>query len=221
MRWLEIVLFQALGALARRLLDVLLGPPSPRAAPSSVPEAPQEPARRLRRWLRLPLVLVPALALAGGSFYVAVAAPVLLNAQPNPAPQQPIPFDHSMHVQVAGLDCSFCHRTAATDMTAGYPDLQQCMSCHVSLDTDDPGVAQVRQAWTQQQPVDWTNVYAMPDDVRFTHDAHIQAGIPCSTCHGDVADSHQMAQGQPLKMQQCVACHEQMKAPTTCSTCHY
>jgi hypothetical protein len=101
------------------------------------------------------------------------------------------------------------------------PDVQQCMFCHQTVGRGQTEIEKVRQAWASQQPIDWARIHRMPDHVRFTHDAHIQAGIPCATCHGDVAQMHQVTQERSLKMNDCVACHQQSGAPTLCATCHY
>jgi hypothetical protein len=163
----------------------------------------------------------PALGLVGIVFFVTVLAPYFLKGQLKQTPAQPISFSHQVHVQVAGLQCAFCHRTAADGVSAGYPDLQQCMFCHDVVGQGQPEIEKVRQAWQQQTPVDWVRIHRMPDHVRFVHNAHVQAGIPCSTCHGDVAQMTQDVQVRSLKMNDCVACHQQMSAPTGCGTCHY
>ena len=170
---------------------------------------------------RIPLVLLPAAMLAGGVFFLTIAAPRLQAAQPPAPPTQPIAFDHRIHTQAAGLDCAFCHRTAATGVTAGLPDVQQCMDCHVTVGQGQPEIDKVRNAWVQQQAIDWQRVHRLPDHTRFTHDAHIQAGLACSVCHGEVTQMQQIVQVRPLKMADCVACHQQSNAPTECSTCHY
>jgi hypothetical protein len=169
----------------------------------------------------LPLVLLPAALLAGGVFFIVIGAPRLQAAQPPAPPTQPIAFDHRIHTQVAGLDCAFCHRTAATGVTAGLPDVQQCMDCHQTVGQGQPEIDKVRTAFRLQQAIDWQRVHRLPDHTRFTHDAHIQAGVACTTCHGEVSQMQQVVQVRSLKMADCVACHQQTNAPTECSTCHY
>lgn len=172
-------------------------------------------------WRQLALVVVPALVLAGGVFLITFGAPLLLASQPNPAPRQPVAFDHQVHTQTAGIDCAFCHRAAASGPAAGLPDLEQCMGCHSVVGQGMPEVDKVRAAWVAQRPIDWLRAHRLPDDVRFTHEAHVQAGVACSTCHGDVANMQQVSEMRSLKMNDCVACHQQQGAPTQCATCHY
>jgi hypothetical protein len=170
---------------------------------------------------RVPLVLLPAGLLAGGVFVIAIAVPRLAAAQSPGPPTQPIAFDHTIHAQAAGLDCAFCHRTAASGVTAGLPDVQLCMDCHQTVGQGQPEIEKVRMAWNRQQSIDWQLVDRLPDHTRFLHDAHVQAGIDCTTCHGDVSRMQQVVQVRSLKMADCVACHQQHNAPTDCATCHY
>jgi hypothetical protein len=170
---------------------------------------------------RLPLITLPSVLLAGFVFFITLAVPWLLASQPHPVGAQPIAFNHQIHTQVANLDCTFCHRTASTGVSAGYPDLQQCMFCHGTIGQGVPEIEKVRQAWAAQQPIDWERVHRLPDHTRFPHFAHIQAGVACTTCHGDVAHMAQAQQVRPLNMGDCVECHRQTGAPTQCGTCHY
>lgn len=168
--------------------------------------------------VKLALVIIPAFLLAGLIFFITVAAPRLLASTRLPPPE-PIAFDHFRHVQVAGLECSFCHRTAATSPTAGYPDVQQCMFCHQVIASGE--AEKVRAAWQQQKPIDWIRIHRLPDHVAFAHDPHIRAGVSCATCHGDVGMKQgQVAQVRSLTMGDCLSCHQQRGAPTECMVCH-
>lgn len=189
--------------------------------PHTVAPASAMPLPHVPLWGRLPLVLLPATMLAGGVFVLVIAVPRLQAAQPPAPPAQPIAFDHSIHTQVAGLDCAFCHRTAASGVTAGLPDVQECMDCHQTVGQGQPEIEKVRTAWVHQQAIDWQLVDRLPDHTRFTHDAHIRGGIACATCHGDVRHMQQIVPVRSLKMADCVMCHQQNNAPTECSTCHY
>lgn len=158
-----------------------------------------------------------------------------------PAPDEPIAFDHNVHAGQAGIDCTFCHRGTTQGgniggMTAGYPDVQQCMFCHSAvagaaatagapMSGLDAAKAQaeidkLRQTWQQQRPIDWERIHRMPDHVRFTHEPHLLRGFTCETCHGNVAQMGQVVQVRPLNMGDCLACHRQNGANAECATCH-
>jgi c(7)-type cytochrome triheme protein len=168
----------------------------------------------------LALILGPAAALFLGLFYVTVIAPGMLRHQPQPAPQQPIQFDHRVHAMDLGISCAFCHRDAADSPNAGMPAVEQCMDCHQVVGRGDPEMDKIRQAWATQQPVEWQRIYRLPDHVQFTHEAHIQAGVSCAECHGNVAEMRTVTMKRPLNMQDCVDCHRQSGAPTECAECH-
>ncbi len=172
---------------------------------------------------------VVGLAVVVGAFF----AIQTIFAAPQP-PKQPIRFPHNFHVQVVGLDCTFCHRTAATEAAAGVPAVEQCMFCHQVAGLQNPEVQKVIAAYNEGRPIDWVRVHRMPDHVRFLHAPHIQAGVPCSTCHGEVQNMVEVAQVRPLNMRDCVDCHKQTvvqqrvdgqviqtNAPTDCWICHY
>lgn len=150
-------------------------------------------------------------------------------------PEQPIHFPHQVHVQVAGLDCQFCHRTVSTDEAAGIPAVQQCLFCHdfgridgtlSSSSSAETEIAKVQSAFygdsdSDPTPIDWARVHRLPDHVQFVHEPHITAGFVCSTCHGEVGEMEVVKQVRNLKMRDCVDCHRNNNAPTDCATCHY
>mgnify|MGYP001319337932 CR=1 FL=1 len=158
-------------------------------------------------------------------------------------PEQPIAFPHTVHVQDAGLDCQFCHRTVTSEETAGIPAVEQCLFCHdlgridgSKFDasgnkipgTQSPEIEKIRNAFYGNpetgdgpSPINWVRVHRLPDHVQFVHYPHLQAGLTCSTCHGDVGSMVKVKQVRDLKMSDCVDCHRDNNAPTDCATCHY
>ena len=146
------------------------------------------------------------------------------------APTQPIAFPHPVHVQQAGIDCVFCHRTVTTQPAASIPPVQQCVFCHKIIAQESPEVGKLLAAWDNNQPIEWVRVHRLPDSVRFVHEAHItffsaKDGVPasavCSLCHGDVGSMQKVSQVKQLQMGFCVDCHRNNGAPTDCATCHY
>ncbi len=162
----------------------------------------------------------PALALFGGVIWVTVMSPAIFRHQPQPGIEQPIQFDHRVHVLDNGIQCGYCHRDAAIAPDAGMSSVQTCMDCHQVVGRGDPEMDKVRMAWQAQQTINWQRVYMLPDHVQFDHQAHVTAGVSCATCHGNVAEMRDVTQKRPLNMSDCVDCHRQNNAPTECAECH-
>ena len=179
--------------------------------------------------IRLSLIIVPALLLVGFIAFVTVAVALVLSRPLYTAPPEPLVFDHSVHIQVAGLECAFCHRAADQSASPGLPDVQQCMFCHSVVDRVGTeralyaaDLAKLRAAWVGQQPIGWVKNHRLPDHVKFVHAPHIQAGVACATCHGDVGTTQgSLTQVRALNMGDCVSCHRDRGALTECIACHY
>ena len=46
------------------------------------------------------------------------------------APEQPIAYSHRLHAGELGIDCQFCHSSAARSRHAGIPSADVCLKCH-------------------------------------------------------------------------------------------
>lgn len=138
------------------------------------------------------------------------------------APEQPIPYDHSLHAGTLKIQCQYCHNQTERSPHANIPALSTCMNCHLTVKTDSPYIQKVREAYDSGKPIQWTKVHMLPDFVKFNHSAHISRGVNCQTCHGPIETMKRVSQFSTLGMGWCVNCHRQPenKAPTSCSTCH-
>jgi hypothetical protein len=123
--------------------------------------------------------------------------------------QQPVPFSHEHHVRGLGLDCRYCHTTVEKSSFAGMPPTQTCMTCHSQLWTNAELLKPVRESWRTGVPLQWTRVHNLPGYVYFDHSIHVNKGIGCSTCHGQVDQMPLVWQTQPLQMGWCLQCHRQ------------
>jgi hypothetical protein len=47
----------------------------------------------------------------------------------------------------------------------------------------------------------------LPDYAYFNHSAHLNAGVGCISCHGNVAEMLVVTQKEPLSMSWCLDCH--------------
>jgi hypothetical protein len=134
------------------------------------------------------------------------------------APAQPIAFNHKLHVQTAKMTCNECHEPRGAGSNLALPQPAKCMSCHVSIATDNPDIKRVAEAAKNEDPILWVRIYRVPSFVTFSHKTH--AGNTCEECHGPVAERTAIAQEKDTTMGSCIACHQAKGAPTTCDTCH-
>lgn len=82
-----------------------------------------------------------------------------------------------------------------------------------------------------QQPIEWIKIHNLPDFVYFDHRAHVNVGVECQKCHGNVETMERVRQTETLAMGWCVNCHRQaneigvhgksVQASIDCTTCHY
>jgi hypothetical protein len=71
------------------------------------------------------------------------------------------------------------------------------------------------------RPVPWVRVYQVTPGVTWTHRKHLQAGLQCMNCHGDVGQLERMSQTSAVtSMASCISCHQSHNASTVCETCH-
>lgn len=155
-----------------------------------------------------------------------IAQRTVLSPTAQAAPDQPIDFPHTIHAgDPLNLPCTFCHRAATTEPHAGLPAVEQCMFCHRVANGDlvssPDEIQKLVDTWQNFEDVTWERVHQIPDHVQFVHEAHINAGFECSTCHGDVDEMEKIKQVRDLRMDDCVSCHIENGAPIDCTTCHY
>ncbi len=121
---------------------------------------------------------------------------------------QPVPFSHKHHVLDDGIDCRYCHTSVETAAFAGMPPTQTCMNCHSQVWAQSPVLEPVRQSFATGQPIQWNRVTNVPDFVYFDHSIHVQKGIGCSSCHGQVDQMPLTFKAESLQMSFCLECHQ-------------
>ncbi len=157
---------------------------------------------------------VATASIVGGVIVLGTALGVLLNinrldyvSQVGVARDQPVPFSHKHHVTGIGIDCRFCHTTVEESAFAGIPPTETCMACHSMLWTEAAMLEPVRASLRDDEPLEWTRVHDLPDFVYFRHDIHINKGIGCQSCHGQVDQMPLMWKEHTLNMEWCLECH--------------
>lgn len=161
-------------------------------------------------------------------------------------PQQPVPFDHRVHAGDLGISCVYCHTSVETSAHSTVPPTSTCMNCHTAVKRDSPKLEVVRASYEKNQPIEWIRIHRLPDYAFFNHSRHVNAGIDCASCHGEVEKQGVVAQKKPLTMGWCLDCHRNPdeyvirtrpitgvdvkpevlrralnKGPENCSACHH
>jgi hypothetical protein len=126
--------------------------------------------------------------------------------------EQPVQFSHKHHVGDVGIDCRYCHTSVETSAFAGIPPTKTCMNCHSQIFADSPYLEPVRESWRTGKPILWTRVHDLPEFSYFNHSIHVNNGVGCSSCHGQVDQMPLMFQTASLQMEWCLACHRNPEA---------
>ena len=182
--------------------------------------------KRLFDWLKQPLGLI-AVGIAFLAVFSLAAYGLSITQQ---APAQPIQFPHKTHIAL-GIQCLYCHPSAAKGPSAGIPSEAKCWACHqqIAKTKTSPLLAPLKNAVESGTPIQWVPVAQVPDFVQFNHRAHIAAGRNCEDCHGDMSKLTVAENPQVFNMGFCLNCHKKVAADnpvlltklTDCGTCHY
>jgi hypothetical protein len=128
-------------------------------------------------------------------------------------PIQPVPYSHALHVGQLGLDCRYCHTFADRAPAANIPAASVCMTCHSpdlgNIKGDSPLLEPVRESYDSGLPVQWVKIHNEPDYAFFNHAVHVNRGISCVECHGQINEMDTVSQVKPLGMAFCLDCHRQ------------
>jgi hypothetical protein len=152
--------------------------------------------------------VVLLVTVGGGAATALYRSPFLTRV--NDSRAQDVPFSHTHHVAGLGLDCRYCHTSVEDSSFAGIPPTETCMTCHSQVWNDTPMLEPVRESWATGEPLEWLRIHDVPDFVYFDHSIHVNKGVGCVTCHGDVRDMPLMRKENTLHMAWCLQCH---KAP--------
>lgn len=119
---------------------------------------------------------------------------------------------HDIHLENE-VECAVCHEgveTSASALDVHRPDMDVCADCH-DVDDDEGCVACHTDVDTAGE---WTP--PIPAAGRFSHVAHMDAGMDCAECHGDLAAAPPAI---PVKAR-CRECHDTADGYADCRVCH-
>jgi len=147
-----------------------------------------------------------------------------------PAAQgQPIQFPHDVHAGTYQMECQYCHYSADRSVDAGLPSVASCMGCHTLIGGETPEqqaeIAKLREYWSDREPIPWKRVYKISDHAHFPHMRHVNAGLECQECHGQVQEMGVIVERDPAwggdNMGWCISCHREQDVSIDCTVCHY
>ena len=162
--------------------------------------------RQTNTYSRLSLLAVVAFALTLGGA-VALLHTSGWNTRQSDFIEQPVQFSHAHHVGGMGIDCRYCHTSVEESAFANIPPTKTCMNCHSQIWTTAPILEPVRASFRTGRSIQWTRVHDLPDFVYFNPSIHVNKGVGCTTCHGQVDRMPLMWQEESLQMEWCLNCH--------------
>jgi hypothetical protein len=148
------------------------------------------------------LVLVGTAATAGVWYYLTPKY-----ARVGYQPKQPVAFSHAVHADQLGLDCRYCHSAVERSWYSNIPSSDTCMKCHSLILKDSPKLELVRESFKSGQPIPWVQVHKLPDYAYFNHSVHVNRGVSCVHCHGQVNKAEEVTHEKSLTMTFCLDCH--------------
>jgi cytochrome c peroxidase len=81
------------------------------------------------------------------------------------------------------------------------------MNCHSQMWVGSRMLEPVRASYATDRSIEWQRVYNLPGFVYFDHGIHVQKGIGCSSCHGQLDRMPFTYQAPTLLMKWCLDCH--------------
>ena len=191
--------------------------------------------------------MIPLAAVCASALVLSAAAAGLYDYTDEEleAPVQPIEFSHKIHAGSAengdlGIACLYCHSAAEKSQHAAIPAVSTCMGCHTHVGEGRTAgsaeeIAKLREYYANGESIPWIRIHNMPEYVQFKHFRHINAGVECQECHGQVQEMNRVyltpdtvlrpssafLPAAKLEMGWCMDCHLERGAADDCSACHY
>ncbi|MCL5096875.1 MAG: cytochrome c family protein [Candidatus Omnitrophica bacterium] len=159
-------------------------------------------ANRLPRQIAVGGILAASLVTAGIWYYF---TPKYTRVGYQPI--QPVPYSHAVHVGQLGLDCRYCHTGVERSWYANVPSSSVCMNCHKQVLPNDPRLELVRNSAKSGEPIGWVQIHLTPDFVYFNHAVHVNRGVSCVSCHGQINELTEVREEKSLAMFFCLECH--------------
>lgn len=177
--------------------------------------------------IRLPIVIFVAISSFALTYFISRPERDGIGYQPD----QPIAYSHKLHAGDLKIDCKYCHTGVEKSRHAMVPSLATCMNCHTIARKDRPDIIKLTEYYNEGKALPWIRIHRVPDFAYFNHSVHVNRGIDCQVCHGDVAKMEKVLQVNSFTMGACLDCHRNPqkyvtglaqinKGPENCFACH-
>jgi hypothetical protein len=179
--------------------------------------------------VRLPIILFVVIVSFAVTYYVSYAERNGIGY----APVQPVKYSHKLHAGDMKIDCQYCHVGVEKSRFASVPAVNICMGCHAIARKDTAEVQKLAWYYNNSFPIPWKRIHKVPDFAYFNHSVHINKGIACESCHGDIKSMEVVGQANSFTMGACLNCHRNpherlpnakeinaQTGPDNCSACH-
>ena len=85
------------------------------------------------------------------------------------------------------------------------------MNCHnkekANVKGNSPLLQPVYASFKSGSPIEWKRVHKLPEYAYFNHAVHVNKGVSCVSCHGQVNEMKVVAHAELLTMGWCLKCH--------------
>ena len=122
-------------------------------------------------------------------------------------PDQPINYSHKLHAGTMQIDCQYCHVGVEKSRHAMVPPTATCMNCHTVARKNRPEIIKLTEYYNEGKPLEWKRIHKVPDYAYFNHSVHVNKGIDCVACHGEIMQAEKVGQVQSFTMNSCLNCH--------------
>lgn len=103
------------------------------------------------------------------------------------------------------------------------------MGCHLTITAadsagnPDPEIQKLRDVAAQpESTITWGRVYKISEHAHFPHMRHVNAGMECQTCHGNVQQQPRVFAVRDVNnMGWCTNCHMRRGVTRDCTACHF
>jgi len=138
---------------------------------------------------------------------------------------QPVKFNHNLHIVENGMDCTECHQYVSISRKATLPGKSVCLGCHSEPIGESPEEKKLISILESDQDLEWQRIYYLPKHIYFSHFRHVTLGqIGCQNCHGEMENLTSPPEKPAvdiINMNNCISCHNDKLVSNDCLTCHF